>query len=303
MQIQLASKKLEKEFHLTPHRCCCSELFCAFYSPVEHVGRLFFRKTWICGDGIRSNCEVNETHLLRLRNTPFADMFVSLLSNLKAGQSSALGFSFQSVNGDMLLCFAFHKHSVPRTMNQIIKPIYPELRNKRLRFNVQDYAVDLTAEPGDEGSGVSRTFFYSCEGWSRGGAGDCPLDRLSGLTIHWLGQTRYYDQTKESTFSHRLSFCANSAWVNARADDQRIRLQCVWLALAISRHKRLGERSQIGNISSDVMMSVVYEPQPPANRPRPAPTTPPPPPPLPPPPLVMALPCYVLVRRTHDSAS
>jgi len=229
--------------------------FPLFYSPLEHVGRLFCRKTWICGDGIGSTCEVNETHLLRLRKISFADMFVSLLSNLKAGQSSVLEFSFQSVNGNMLLCFAFDKHSVPRTMNQIIKSIYPELRNKRLRFIVQDYAVDLTAEPGDEGSGVSRTFFHSCEGWD--GAGDCPHNKASGLNIHWRGQTRYDDQTKESTFSHRLSFYANSAWVNARADDQRIRLERVWLALAMCRHKRLGERSQIGNINSDVLMSIV----------------------------------------------
>ena len=50
---------------------------------------------------------------------------------------------------------------------------------------------------------------------------------------------------------------AKSAWVNARADDQPIKLERVWLALAMGRHKRLGERSQIGNINSDVLMSIV----------------------------------------------
>jgi len=248
-------KDVGKGFWLQSPRGFSAQIFHIplFYSPLEHVERLFCRKTWICGDGIGSTCEINQTHLLRLRKVPFADMFVSLLSNLKAGQSSELEFSFQSVNGNMLFCFAFHKHSVPRTMNQIIKSIYPELRNKRLRFIVQHYAV--TAEPGDKGSGVSSMFFYSCEGWD--GAGDCPLNIASGLNIHWRGQARYDDQTKESTFSHRLSFCANSAWVNARADDKRIRLERVWLALAMGRHKRLGERSQIGNINSDVLMSIV----------------------------------------------
>ena len=208
MMLRVAKKPKDvgKGFWVQSPRGVAAQIFDfpLIYSPLEHVGRLFCRKTWICGDGIGSTCELNEEHLLRLKKVPFADMFVSLLSNLKAGQSSALEFSFQSVNGNMLLCFAFHKFSVPRTMNQIIKSIYPELRNKRLRFIVQDYAVDLTAEPGDEGSGVSRMLFYSCEGCD--GAGDCPLNKASSLEIHWRGQARYDDQTRESTFSHSLEF-------------------------------------------------------------------------------------------------
>jgi hypothetical protein len=39
--------------------------------------------------GTGNICKVNETYLLRLRKVPFANMFVSLLSNLKAGQDSA----------------------------------------------------------------------------------------------------------------------------------------------------------------------------------------------------------------------
>ena len=100
--------------------------------------------------------------------------------------------------------------------------------------------------------GFQGPFFYSCEGWS--GAGECPLNKASSLEIHWHGQTRYDNQTEERTFSHHLTFCANSAWVNARADDQRIRLERVWLALAMGWHKRLG--SQIGNINSDVLLCI-----------------------------------------------
>jgi hypothetical protein len=249
-------KDVGKGFWVQSPRGVAAQMFYfpLFYSPLEHVGRLFGRKTWICGDGISSTCKVNEEYLLLLREIPFANIFVSLLSNLKAGQDSEVEFSFQSVNGNMLLCFAFHRHSVPRTMMQIIKSIYPELRNKRLRFSVQHWAVDLTTGPVDEESGVSRTILYSCEGWSE--AGECPLDKVSILEILWQGRVSYFER-EESIFSHRLSFCANSSWVNARADDQRIRLERVWLALAMGRHKRLGERSQIGNINSDVLMSIV----------------------------------------------
>ena len=229
--------------------------FALFYFPLEHVGRLFCRKKWICGDGTGNRCKVNEEYLLRLRKIPFASIFVSLLSNLKAGQDSAVEFSFQSVNGNMLLCFAFHRHSVPRTMMQIIKSIYPELRNKRLRFSVHDWALDLSTGPVEEGN--SSTIFYSCEGWS--GAGECPPDKVSILEILWHGQVRYVDvdQTEDCTFSHSLTFRANSTWVNARADDQRIRMERVWLALAMGWHRRLGECSQIANINSDVLRSIV----------------------------------------------
>jgi hypothetical protein len=101
-------KDVEKGFWVQAPRGVAAQIFYypLFNSPLEHVGRLICRKTWICGDGIGSTCEVNETHLLRLRKIPFAYMFVSLLSNLKAGQSSVLEFSFQSVNGAIVFCIS-----------------------------------------------------------------------------------------------------------------------------------------------------------------------------------------------------
>ena len=114
-------KDVAKEFCVQARGA--SNCFALFYSPLEHVGPLFCHKKWICGDGIGSTCEVKETHLLRLRKVSFANIFVSLLSNLRAGQSSAVEFSFPSVNGNILLCIEFHRHSIPRTMMQIIKSI------------------------------------------------------------------------------------------------------------------------------------------------------------------------------------
>ena len=75
--------------------------------------------------------------------------------------------------------------------------------------------------------------------------------------MHGHGDSRYNDQTKTRIFRHSLTFRANSAWVSERADDRNVRLERVWLALAMGWHRRLGERSQIRNIESDVLLSIV----------------------------------------------
>ena len=232
--------------------------FALFYSPLEHVGRLFCHKDWIWGDFCET--EKAKTCLRRLREVPFSHMFVSSLSNLKADQTSAVEFSFQSVNGNMLSCFYFaERYSVPKTMMQIIESINPTLRNKGLNFAVQDYAY--TAEPNGDETGDSTTVFYPIAGckFSRRRAGIYIVDRVRQpvLEMHWHGESRYDHQIEATIYSHRLTFRANPAWVKESADAQRIRLERVWLALAMGLHKRLGERSQIPNIHSDVLRSIV----------------------------------------------
>ena len=139
-----------KEFVLQAKSVAAQDCFDLFYSPLEHLGQLFCRDDWIV--------RVHEKYTLLLMKEPFAHMFVSSLSNLKADRTSAVKFSFQSMNGNILSCFSFTRRSVPKTMLQIMKSIYPTLRNKGLRFFIEDYAKNTL--PSDEGSAESRTIFF-----------------------------------------------------------------------------------------------------------------------------------------------
>ena len=245
----------DSEFCVQATSVAAQDCFALFYSPLEHVGRLFCRDDWIVGDWICCN-EEQKNYLRKLREVPFSHMFVSSLSNLKADQTSAVEFSFQSVNGAILFCFAFTRLSVPKAVLQIIEVIYPTLRHKGLQFVVQDYVSTL--EPNEDATGDSTTFFYPIAGckWSRGGV--YTVDKANPLLeMIWRGESRYNHQIKVRITSHRLTFRANSAWVKERADDQRIRQERVWLALAMGWHKRLGERSQIANINADVLRPIV----------------------------------------------
>lgn len=200
------------------------------YDPIENVRMFMSRKEW----GIEEF-----PHLLQ----EIPELLVSTFFNLEADpeSESACSFVYPSDRNKM---FGYSDRSAYHAMKEIVQAIYPFLKCKELKVSLQeDWRSDSRRK-------VPRAILY----W-------CRVDSSTAkLMMEYSGEAAWDQQHKEWYYTHSFYFKANSAWIDQRTEDRRILeagiMQDRILAFAMGLHDRVGGRSQLRILNSDIIRTI-----------------------------------------------
>ena len=200
------------------------------YDPIENVRKLLSRKEW----GLEEF-----PHLLQ----EIPELFVSTFFNLEGDPYSESGCSFVYPS-DRNKMFGYSERTAYHAVKEIVQAIYPVLKCKELKvFLHEDWHSESSRR-------VPRADLYWCRN-----------DGSTAQLIMEYSELETWDTFLQKRFvTHSFHFQANSAWVDQRTEDRRILeagiMQDRMLAFAMGLHDRVGGRSQLRILNSDMLRTI-----------------------------------------------